>query len=97
MTVSASSPMRIEAYNGATGQLIYVDANGDGDFKDAGDLISSDANHNNWPDILFNAGDRMAALTLYVKSEADRDGEQKLTIKLLEQGLWRIDAVDVIK
>ncbi|RKX47092.1 MAG: hypothetical protein DRP64_01980 [Verrucomicrobia bacterium] len=96
-TVSASSPMRIEAYNGSTGKLLYVDANGDGDFEDAGDLISSDANHNNWPDILFNAGDRMAALTLYVKAEPNAAEEQELTIQLLENGTWRIDAIDVIK
>jgi len=89
--------MRIEAYNGSTGKLLYVDANGDGDFKDAGDLISSDANHNNRPDILFNAGDRMAALTLYVKSESNAAEEQELTIQLLENGSWRIDAIDVIK
>lgn len=96
-TVSASSPMRIEAYNATTGKLLYVDANGDGDFKDAGDLISSDTNHNNWPDLIFHAGERMAALTLYVKSASDTTTEQELTVQLLENGHWRIDAVDVIK
>ncbi|MDF7825217.1 hypothetical protein P4B35_14430 [Pontiellaceae bacterium B12227] len=96
-TVKATAPMRIEAYNGSTGKLLYVDANGDGDFLDSGDLISSDANHNNWPDIIFNAGDRMASLTLYVKPQADNNGEQELTVQVLEDGTWRIDAVDVVK
>ena len=97
LTVSATTSMRIEAYDGATGKLLYVDANGDGDFEDAGDLITSDTNHNNWPDLTFNAGDRMASLILYVKADATLTDEQELTIQLLENGKWRIDAVDIIR
>ncbi len=97
LTVVASAPMRIEAYDGATGRLLYVDANGDGDFKDAGDVIASDSNNNNWPDVIFGAGDPMAMLTLYVKAIQLDDLEKELTIKLREEGEWRVDAVDVIK
>ena len=39
----------------------------------------------------------MAALTLYVKTESITSDAQELTIQLLENGTWRIDAVDVIK
>ena len=97
LTVEASSPMRIEAYDELTGKLLYIDANGDGDFEDEGDLVTSDANRNNWPDILFGANQHLASVVLYVKPEAGQKEEQELTVKLLDNETWRIDAVDVIK
>ena len=97
ITVEASSPMRIEAYDESTGKLLYIDANGDGDFGDKGDLVTSDANRNNWPDILFAANQYHASIILYVKPEAGQKTEQELTVKLLNNEVWRIDAVDVIK
>lgn len=97
ITVQTSPPMRIEAYHDSTGQLLYIDANGDGDFEDKGDLVVSDANRNNWPDLLFDADQHLASIVLYVKPETDQKTEQELTVKLLDNGTWRIDAIDVIK
>jgi len=98
LTVEASSPMRIEVYHASTGKLVYVDANGDGDFDDQGDLVASDSNNNHWPDIVFGTDDSLASITMYVKPAAEAQGEQELTIKLMDEDEnWRIDAVDVIK
>jgi hypothetical protein len=98
ITVEASSPMRIEMYLAATGTLVSVDANGDGDFLDRGDYIGIDENGNNWPDFTFEDGQNLTSLVMYVKPIGNPATQalQELTIKRMENGVWQIDAVDVI-
>jgi len=99
ISIEASVPMRIESYDAATGELLAIDANGDGDFLDKGDFISSDQNRNSWPDLTFEKDQRLASLVLYVKSlgNAPKEIEQELTVKLLINDEWQVDATDVIK
>ena len=96
-SVSASTPMRIESYDSASGQLLSVDANGDGDFLDAGDLVVGDTNQNNWPDLFLKAEDQRASLVMYVKPLAPIAQEIELTISIQVDGEWQTDATDVIK
>lgn len=98
LTVKASATMRIELYNAETGELIFIDANGDGDFQDAGDFIGVDKNRNNWPDITFEADQKRISLVMYIKPAAHvKKIETELTINVLDHNEWRVDAVDLIK
>ncbi|MDH3981619.1 MAG: hypothetical protein OES84_01820, partial [Kiritimatiellaceae bacterium] len=97
-TVEASAPMRIEIYNAETDQLISIDANGDGDFKDTGDFIGTDKNRNNWPDISFKSDQKLTSLVMYIRpADQANDSEAELTVKVLDNNQWRIDAVDLIE
>ena len=93
--------MRIEVYDGTGTKLICVDANGDGDFEDKGDLVYQDLNGNGHPDLSIGEGDSLASLTMYVDpgqiEAGDSDTSREVSISLLEDGEWHLDAVDVIK
>jgi hypothetical protein len=96
-TVEASVPMRIETYDAFSGELLAVDANGDGDFEDGGDQIISDKNRNSWPDLIFGEGQHLASLVLYVQTAATTEGDTELTVKTHTGDDWQVDAIDVIK
>lgn len=97
LSIMASSPMRIEIYEEESGKLLAVDANGNGDFMDKGDLIASDRDRNNWPDISFAKGKGRAAMVLYVRPLDDGFRETELTIQLRVDGEWQTDAIDLIR
>jgi hypothetical protein len=99
VSIQASQPMRIEIYNERTGKLVAIDANGDGDFEDTGDLISTDQNRNNWPDIAFEPGETRSSMTLYVRPLGRNAAQQEteLTVQLLVDGKWQTDAIDTIR
>ena len=95
-SITASSNMRIESYNAQTGELIAIDANGNGSFSDQGDLISSDKNLDNYPDITFKKGEKALTILFYVKPSAFKQN-QTLTIKRKTNTGWTIDAIDTLK
>ncbi len=99
--ISASKPMRIEVYDQSGTKLICVDSNGDGDFQDKGDIIHRDLNGNQLPDITLEEGEGLASLVMYVGSggsgpEVGKDPHE-ISISILEDGEWHLDAVDVIE
>lgn len=96
-SVQASLPMRIESYNGATGKLLSVDANGDGDFQDRGDLIVGDDNRNSWPDLVFEKNQKLSSLVMYVQPGEPTTADTELTIRIQVNDEWQTDAIDVIK
>ena len=89
--------MRIESYNAATGKLLSVDANGDGDFEDRGDLIVADDNRNSWPDLVFEQNQKLSSLVMYVQPCEPTTADIELTIRIQVNGAWQTDAIDVIK
>ncbi|MBN2685958.1 MAG: hypothetical protein JXR40_11815, partial [Pontiellaceae bacterium] len=95
--VKASSPMRIESYDAYTGTLLAVDANGDGDFLDKGDMVSGDANGNNWPDLVFEKEQRLSSLAMYVHPHESSTEDIELTIQIQTEEGWQTDSIDVIK
>ena len=99
--ISASAPMRIEVYDSTGTTLISVDANGDGDFEDKGDLIYQDINGNGHPDLTMGEGETLVSLTMYVEpgqiAPEDNDDAREISISILEDGEWHLDAVDLIK
>ncbi len=96
-TVAASQPTRIESYDAVTGKLLAIDANGDGDFLDSGDMIAADSNRNSWPELIFGKNRKLASLMMYVQPLGEAGGDVELAIKILSNGEWRTDALDVIK
>lgn len=97
-SVEASSPARIESYDAYSGTLLSVDANGDGDFQDGGDMVSGDSNGNNWPDLTFKKRQRLSSLVLYVQPGAKNvNDDTELTVRIRTEDGWQTDAVDVIK
>ena len=95
-SIEASALTRIEAYDARTGRLLAIDADGDGDFLGRGDLVAVDSNRNNLPDVEFEKGQSNASIILYVKPD-DGNTHTELSIRLLENGTWRTDAIDTIK
>ncbi|MEI7850449.1 MAG: hypothetical protein WCH86_01295 [Kiritimatiellales bacterium] len=95
-SVRSSTPMRIETYDAVSGKLISIDANGDGDFLDQGDQIIGDANRNSWPDLVFEPGQRLASLVMYIQPVGSTTGDKELTVSICVQDKWQTDAIDVI-
>lgn len=97
--VQSAVPARIEFYEGLTGELLAVDANGDGDYVDEGDQVSVDRNENNWPDLEPASEQRVAFFTMYIQPLeliAD-DDENDLTVSVLSDGEWKVSAVDTLR
>jgi len=69
MRVRSSQPCRVEIYDGTTGTLLAIDAQGDGAWNLAGDVVSQDADKNGLPDITLPAGKTQKLLELYVLPE----------------------------
>jgi hypothetical protein len=95
-SIEASAPTRIETY-AANGVLLATDANGDGDFLDAGDFIAADANRNSWPDLPFEDSRPATSLIMYIKPLSKSQGDIELSVKLLKKGTWQTDAIDIVK
>jgi tetratricopeptide (TPR) repeat protein len=86
-----SESARIEAYNGITGELVYVDANGDGDLFDSGDALHHDSNKNGFPDILLDGNTEDVYLELYILPNTSvRKENSELTIgaQILNKNEW---------
>ncbi len=96
-TVEASAPMRIEAYDALSGELLAIDANGDGDFMDRGDQIVGDGNRNSWPDLVFGKSQQLASLVMYVKPTQAMTNDVELTVSIRVNDEWQVDSIDVIK
>jgi hypothetical protein len=95
--ITASKPMRIEVYDASGTKLICVDSNGNGDFLDKGDLVHQDLNRNGHPDLTLGEGETLVSLTMYVEPEQLGTEGGEVTLSILEDGTWRVDAVDLIK
>ncbi|MFP4203570.1 MAG: hypothetical protein ACLFS4_04475 [Opitutales bacterium] len=93
--IVASEPGRIEVYGAEDGALIYVDANGDGDLGDPGDLLARDTNGNRLPDIDFIEPSRPRSIEVYYDSGWSEEPKARtLTIQMLEDGEWVTHAVN---
>jgi len=97
LVVCASAPVRVELYDAKTSELIYVDANGDGDFEDAGDLIASDSNGNHWPDLAMPPAETLRSFVMYIEQNHPEGTTLELQIKVLENGVWTTDSIDLVE
>jgi tetratricopeptide (TPR) repeat protein len=80
------------SYRKVTGEMIAIDANGDGDFTDAGDLISFgyDLDDNLYPEALAEENEGKFGVEIFVYPTDGRGEITTLTFEILEEGeKWR--------
>jgi hypothetical protein len=93
----ASEPARIEAYD-ALGHLMFVDADGDGEFHSPGDVLSADHNQNAVADVIYATGEDATSLELKVlPHQRPESGQLEIEIRSFSDDAWQSDAVDVIR
>lgn len=95
--VRASLPGRIEIYEDNSRELIAVDANGDGDFEDSGDILSYDADRNMQPDFMVSKDNPFFDLELRFYRETVPEKEIELVVETLEGDKWTEQAVNLIR
>jgi hypothetical protein len=96
LRMTASQPCRIELLDLSTGLFLAADANGDGDFRDAGDVIWQDADRDLFPDV-SGAEVQMVELRVY---PLDTVLPETLTVTLSRKdgaGEWKDEALNVLK
>ena len=100
LRVTASRSCRIEITDAWTGELLAIDANGDGDFDGSGDVLFADADADGYPDFKLGPGRDVAAFELLVYPAAGpipASHELEITLWHREAGVWIADAVDVLR
>ncbi len=94
--VKSSEPARIELYDGDD-QLVFVDANGDGDFDDEGDIVMNDLNLNHQPDLKIDSEESEHRFVVFVKALNQIPAEGlEINIMGREEGKWEVFAQDRI-
>src|SRR5438309_2177287 len=89
LRVETSEPCRVEIVEQTHHTLLGIDANGNGSFADAGDVVYVDADKNLYPDITLNKETDVAILELLVFPHFKQNRNQreiKLTLSWDENG-----------
>jgi tetratricopeptide (TPR) repeat protein len=96
--VAASEPVRVELYDAQTFALVSVDANGDGDFDDEGDLVALDKNGNLYPDLTLPEGGQLYSFLMYVAPLQGARSPRAITlaVSVREGSKWTVDSVDKV-
>lgn len=93
----ASSPIRVEVYASDTGELLCIDANGDGDLMDSGDQLFKDSDHDGHADITFDTNSETVAIEVYFRNiEPIDDSPVELSLELKVGELWETQAINQI-
>ncbi len=93
LRVSASAPCRIELVRASDGRVLAVDAQGDGSFRGAGDLLWEDWNRDGYPDVAADVDDE-SGLELHVFPQ---DRAVAVTVRLegrVGGGDWEVQTTD---
>jgi tetratricopeptide (TPR) repeat protein len=100
LRVTASQPCRIEIADASTGQILAIDANGNGTFGDSGDVLTVDADRDGFPDFMLNPNRDLASFELIVypaSGPSSLSRETEITLWHRELGGWVADAVDILR
>lgn len=92
LRVLCSLPARVEIYDAAN-HPVCIDATGNGDFGQSGDLIYQDGDSDGSPDLRMQAGEAILRLQVYPSGELPADG-MKVTIQSKVEGTWHTFAED---
>lgn len=99
---TVSQPARLEFYNEETGELVAVDAEGDGDYNGPGDVleIANDRDGDRRPDLVLGP-QAVASLEVYVFPKRSAAGTTQLFLNLADYSTspatWRNDAPDTVE
>jgi len=100
LRVTASQPCRIEIADASTGQILAIDASGNGAFDDSGDVLTADADRDGYPDFLLNRDRDVTSFELIVYPSIGTNSvshEIEITLWHREAGAWVADVVDVLR
>ncbi len=94
--VRTSVPVRVEFFDPQTKRLIAVDANGNGDFNDVGEVAFRDSRNDGFPELPSEAETGAPVLKLFVYPAANPDPnepignpELTITLEIERNGEWR--------
>lgn len=94
--IQSTQPARVEMYDQGE-QLIFVDAEGDGQFTTVGDLIGQDMNRNGEPDLRLAAKENERRFMLLIRPLSPLKGKDlELKIQVKIQGVWETHSTDRI-
>jgi tetratricopeptide (TPR) repeat protein len=97
--VSASSPVYVELWNADKNTLLAVDATGNGEFSNEGDLLLGDSDHNGFPDLSCPTGQgaglelRIFPITRSKPAESDI----QLDVQLSGTEGWETSARNILR
>ncbi|MEI7880713.1 MAG: hypothetical protein WCI95_07545 [bacterium] len=97
--VVSSVPCRVEFLSIRTGRIVAVDANGDGDFEDAGDVLNQDMDADTYPDFYFDRTHNVEPLELLVFPAAQDLGAAdkiELNLYIKGEGSWQHQGTDIL-
>lgn len=91
----ADSPCRIEIADERTGEVLAVDAQGDGDFRGAGDVLWRDADNDGHPELRLDPAEE-SGLELYVYPAVPGADVQIALEARGPDGVWRAQTIDTL-
>ncbi|GEM_PF-5121635 len=86
--IRCSRPTRVEVVQESDQRLIYVDANGDGDLEDAGDVLFAEAHSNLVPEVQFLKGEDLSGFVMYLQPTEEQKDPIEIEVSLLRDGKW---------
>ena len=96
--VTASRPMRLELLAANNGELLAVDANGDGQFDGLGDLLHADQNRDGFVDLSCPAGRLVEIeLLIYPLTNLEASADASIDVQLHSSSGWETAARNLLK
>jgi hypothetical protein len=96
--VQTETPGRVEIYNEDTGELLAIDAEGDGVYTGSDDFLDSghDRDGDTRPEVIVGPKNAVGSLEIYVFPKVPLPGGTKVSVHMVDdaEGAWRLDAVD---
>jgi hypothetical protein len=97
--VKVSAPARVEIYNEDTGELLAIDAEGDGIYTGENDFLAQQNDHDgdDRPDLVVDAKNPVGSLEIYVFPRSPAASGTKVSVQMADYTdtpHWRVDAVD---
>lgn len=95
MRVLVEPPCRVELVDDGTGEVLAVDAQGDGDFRLAGDVLWRDLDHDGYPDLTPSASEASGIELYLYPTHADVDHLVRLETRGAD-GVWTPQTTDTL-
>lgn len=92
-----TSSGRIEIIDDVSRELIAVDANGDGDFEDVGDILNVDQDRDGYPDIPLDKDNNLAAIEVLFYEDQLSSDDVELVMEMRIDGQWQEEAINIIR
>ncbi|MEM6820460.1 MAG: hypothetical protein AAF558_00780 [Verrucomicrobiota bacterium] len=98
--MKSNRPCRLEYYNERDGEIIAVDANGNGIFNEPGDIIYQDSDFDQFPDLTLSEENPVAAIeVLFFQAPSEESIKEDiiLSVELSNDAGWTKSAENIIQ